>query len=283
MELWYLLPAAAAIATIAMASGVGGAIFFSPLFILVLGLDAEVAIGTALLTEMFGFSSGLVAYWRSKLIDFKLGRDILKFSIPAAIIGVSLSSFVPSDYLKALFGIGILYIGIQIFRSHLKEVRQHRGRYFRKNEDDFETILVDSGNHVFRYTYCNKPRARLFGFIGGAFVGLISVGLGELLDYHLVSRCKVPTPVAVGTAVFCVVITVLVASSGHFYKFFFNSESDLMEQVVNVVIFTIPGVLIGGQLGPHLQKVIPEKYLKIGLSVLFNFIGILMLTILVLK
>ena len=116
MELWYLLPTAAVIATIAMASGVGGAIFFSPLFILVLGLDTEVAIATALLTEMFGFSSGLLAYWRSKLIDFKLGGDILKFSLPAAIIGASLSSIIPSDYLKALFGIGILYIGIQIFR-----------------------------------------------------------------------------------------------------------------------------------------------------------------------
>ena len=64
MELWYLLPAATAIATVAMASGVGGAIFFSPLFILVLGLDAQVAIGTALLTELFRIffrSGGLFA------------------------------------------------------------------------------------------------------------------------------------------------------------------------------------------------------------------------------
>ena len=53
-----------------------------------------------------------------------------------------------------------------------------------------------------------------------------------------------------------------------------------MNQVVNVVTFTIPGVLVGGQLGPKLQKILPEKYLKVGLSVLFVFIGILMLTIL---
>lgn len=279
-ELWYLFPVATAIATIAMASGVGGAIFFSPLFILVLGLDAQVAIGTALLTELFGFSSGLVAYFRSKLIDFKLGKDILKFSIPAAIIGTLVSSYVPSDFLKALFGIGILYIGIQIYRSYSKEVNEHKSGKNQLEKENYETTLIDSRNQVYQYTYCNKPRARLFGFIGGAFVGLISVGLGELLDYHLVSKCKVPTPVAVGTAIFCVVITVLVASSGHFYEFFFNSEEGVMDQVVNVVTFTIPGVLIGGQLGPRLQKILPEKYLKVGLSVLFAFIGILMLTIL---
>ena len=281
MELWYLLPTATVIATIAMASGVGGAIFFSPLFIIVLGLDAQVAIGTALLTELFGFSSGLVAYLRSKLIDFKLGRDILKFSIPAAIIGTLVSSYVPSDFLKALFGVGILYIGIQIYRSYIKEISEQGSGPVHAAEGVYETTLVDSRNHVFQYNYCNRPRARLFGFIGGAFVGLISVGLGELLDYHLVSKCKVPTPVAVGTAIFCVVITVLIASTGHFYEFFFNSEADLMQQVVNVVTFTIPGVLIGGQLGPRLQKVLPEKYLKVGLSVLFAFIGILMLTLLV--
>ncbi len=37
-EFWYMLPAAVLLATIAMASGVEGATFFSPLFILALGL-----------------------------------------------------------------------------------------------------------------------------------------------------------------------------------------------------------------------------------------------------
>ncbi len=280
LDFWYLLPIATCIATIAMASGVGGAIFFSPLFILVLGLDAQVAIGTALLTELFGFSSGLLAYMRSKLIDFKIGWDILKYSIPAAIVGSLGSSHLPPDYLKALFGIGILYIGFQMYKTYLQE-RKHSLLYRLIKVENHSSLLIDSKNREYRYTYCNKPNARFFGFIGGAFVGLISVGLGELMDYHLVSKCKVPTPVAVATAVFCVVVTVLIASSGHFYEFFFHSEDRVVFQVVNVVIFTIPGVLIGGQLGPRLQRVLPEVYLKIGLSTLFLFIGFLMLSIVV--
>ncbi|MCD4681859.1 MAG: hypothetical protein K8R86_01140 [Bacteroidales bacterium] len=58
-ELWYLLPVSILIATIAMSSGIGGAVFFSPLFMLALKLDPIVAVGTALLTELFGFLSGL--------------------------------------------------------------------------------------------------------------------------------------------------------------------------------------------------------------------------------
>ena len=86
-EYWYLFPISILIATIAMASGIGGAVFFSPLFMLALKLEPSVAIGTALTTELFGFSSGLLAYWRRRLIDFKLGRDLLLFAVPAAIVG----------------------------------------------------------------------------------------------------------------------------------------------------------------------------------------------------
>ena len=61
-DYWYLFPASILIATLAMASGIGGAVFFSPIFLLVLKLEPNVAVGTALLTELFGFTSGLYAY-----------------------------------------------------------------------------------------------------------------------------------------------------------------------------------------------------------------------------
>ena len=64
LEYWYVFPVAIVFATIAMASGVGGATFFAPFFILVLRLPPEVAIGTGLITEVFGFASGLFAYVR---------------------------------------------------------------------------------------------------------------------------------------------------------------------------------------------------------------------------
>lgn len=50
-EFWFMLSIAIVIATTAMASGVEGATFFTPLFILALGLSPEIAIGTGLITE----------------------------------------------------------------------------------------------------------------------------------------------------------------------------------------------------------------------------------------
>jgi hypothetical protein len=66
--------------------GGGGATFFSPLFILALGLPPEVAIGTGLITEVFGFASGLYAYARKRLIDYRLGVALLAATIPMALL-----------------------------------------------------------------------------------------------------------------------------------------------------------------------------------------------------
>ena len=72
LQYWYMLPIAVLIATIATASGVGGATLFAPLFILALGIPPELAVGAVLVTEVFGFASGLYAYYRRRLIDYRL-------------------------------------------------------------------------------------------------------------------------------------------------------------------------------------------------------------------
>lgn len=90
LDQWYLFPTSILIATIAMTSGIGGAVFFAPLFIIVLKLEPAVAVGTALTTELFGFSSGVIVYWRRRLI---------------------------AVLLKAVFAVGVMFIGWEIFRS----------------------------------------------------------------------------------------------------------------------------------------------------------------------
>lgn len=277
-ELWYLLPLSILIATIAMSSGIGGAVFFSPLFMLVLKLDPTVAVGTALITELFGFSSGLLAYVKARLIDYKLGMNLLFFSVPMAILGTVFGSHVPPDILKTIFAIGIIFIGSQLFTSWRKEERD-KNETNRKEEFkiQYEKLLIDKQGKEYKYTVCHKDMGRFFAGIGGAFVGMISVGLAELQEYHLVAKCKVPAPVAIATSIFVVVITVLVASIGHFYEFVAHAQTETLQHVLNIIIFTIPGVIIGGQLGPLLQKKLPEDMMKVGVSILFVLVGGIML------
>ncbi len=48
LDNWFLFPSSIAIATIATVSGIGGTVFFSPLFMLVLKLEPSVAIDGSL-------------------------------------------------------------------------------------------------------------------------------------------------------------------------------------------------------------------------------------------
>ncbi|MBT5049573.1 MAG: hypothetical protein HOM58_13825, partial [Rhodospirillaceae bacterium] len=75
---WFMFPISICVATTAMLSGIGGAALFIPIFVIIfpiLGpeypLTTAAAIGTALMTEVFGFSSGFVGYYRKRLIDFR--------------------------------------------------------------------------------------------------------------------------------------------------------------------------------------------------------------------
>jgi uncharacterized membrane protein YfcA len=259
-----------------MSSGIGGAVFFSPLFMIGLKLDPKIAIGSALATELFGFASGLFANAKARLIDYKLAKNLLLFSIPGALIGSYYSELVSGYILKAIFATGLLFIGYQLFASWRKEEREKKEKEHRKEfEGNYESELTDSNGKVYKYTVCNKNIGRTFAGIGGLFVGMISVVLAELLEYHLVARCKVPTPVAVATSIFVVVITILVASIGHFYEFF-HEGGQVLNQVLNIVLYTIPGVIIGGQLGPKFQKIIPEDKMKVSISLVFVLIGVFM-------
>lgn len=277
LEFWYLLPVSILIASIAMSSGIGGEVFFSPLFILALKLEPKVAIGTALATGFFGFTSGVIAYARAKLIDFKLAGQLLIFSVPFAILGTLYSEFIPSLLLKAIFAVGLLFIGFQLFNAWRKEEPENNEIELQKEfYKIYESTLTDDKGHVYHYTVCNKNMGRSFAAIGGAFLGMISVGLAELQEYYLVARCKVPSPVAVGTSIFVVVISVLIASESHLGAFF-KEGPETWSQVVNLLIFTVPGVVIGGQIDAKLQSRIPEDKIKVEIAALFAFIGIFML------
>ena len=282
LEYWYLFPIAIGIATLAMSSGIGGAVFFSPIFLLWLKLEPTVAVGTALLTELFGFTSGLIAYIRSRQIDYKLALNLLMFSVPAAIVGVLVADEFPPVVLKAIFATGLVFLGYQMFASWRQEDKVEHDSAIANASEAGERRIEDRDGNVYEYSIRRKAMGRVFAAVGGVFLGMISVGLAELEEYHLVVKCRVPSPVAIATSIFVVVGTVLVAVIGHGYAFVSESSSAAISQVLNVAVFTVPGVLIGGQLGPKLGTRLNPDVMKVGVSILFVMVGAFMLLTLVL-
>ncbi len=278
LEYWFMLPISVVFATTAMASGVEGATFFTPLFILALGLPPDIAIGTGLITEVFGFASGLFAYARKRLIDFKLGVALLIVTVPMALIGTWLVAYIPSIILKTILGVGLLAVAASFLRSPEPKdiVRSDEAIEDEYGGEKAETCLTTRENEKICYTVCNRTEGRLIAGVGGLFIGMISTGLGELNGYFLLQRCRVPSRVAVASSVFVVAVTALVASTGHFFKFV-QAGGDTLNTVLSLVIFTVPGVIIGGQLGPLVASRISQRTLERGLAILFILVAALVL------
>jgi uncharacterized membrane protein YfcA len=276
-EYWYLFPISIVIATIAISSGVGGAVFFSPLFMLGLGLDAYTAIGAGLIVELFGFSSGLYGYMKRKLIDYKFGRQLLLFSIPASLFGVFISSYISNNWLMGIFAAGVIFVGWQLFLSYKQDKKDRLDPPPQVENEDFESEIVDQKGNVHKYTICNKPLARFFASLGGLFFGMISVGLAELQEYQLLVRCRIPTPIAVATSIFLVAITVMFVSVFRIVIEIGGGEYQKLMVIGKIILFSAPGVLIGGQIGPWLQhKADPDK-MKLFIAVLLPMVGLFIL------
>ncbi|MFB6177395.1 MAG: hypothetical protein ABEI99_09680 [Halobaculum sp.] len=77
LDLWWVFPASVAFSLVALSSGVSGALFFSPFFILVVGLRPAEAIGAGLLTEVFGMGNGLANYVRQGAVDYATAKWLL--------------------------------------------------------------------------------------------------------------------------------------------------------------------------------------------------------------
>jgi uncharacterized membrane protein YfcA len=71
---------------------------------------------------------------------------------------------------------------------------------------------------------------------------------------------KLSPEVAIGTA--------LIASAGHFMKFV-QLGGETLPTVFSIVMFTVPGVILGGQIGSRIARRIPQRGLEIGLAVIF--------------
>lgn len=275
-QYWFMLPIAAIIATTAMASGIGGAIFFVPVFILALRLPPEVAIGTGLITEVFGFASGLYAYARKRLIDYNLGLTLLVATVPLALLGTWAAGWIPSTVLKVILGMGLFAVAASFLRSpeHKDILRMDSAVKEEYGGNKATRVLITSSGENIRYHVCNRSEGMLIAGIGGLFVGLISTGLGELNGYFLLRRCRVPSKVSVATSVFVVAVTALSASIGHFVRFS-QSGWEVLSTVLSIVIFTVPGVIIGAQLGALVANRIPQRILERALAILFILVALL--------
>jgi uncharacterized membrane protein YfcA len=271
---WWVFPAAIVFSTIALASGVSGALFFSPFFMLVVGLAPAQAIGAGLLTEVFGMGNGLRSYVVQGVVDYRTAKLLLAGAVPAVIVGAFAAHFVDPTILKILFGAGLVLLGVfLVYYDPAEECEpgESEGEFLReKNDGRGTTTLEAADGKVYTYDTCWRPPGIGLSTVGGFITGLISAGLPEIVTTQLIVRCRLPPRVAVATSVF----TLGIASGAGALVHALTATP-----VWYIVAWSIPGVLIGGTLGTRVGKYVPSDLMEVGLGIVFGLVGALILSV----
>ena len=273
-EFWWVFPAAILFSTVAIGSGVSGALFFSPFFILVVGLSPAQAIGAGLLTEVFGMGNGLRSYVGQRLVDYATARWTLLGAIPAVAIGAAVAHQIPGAVLKIIFGAGLVILAaflILLPSPASSEPGAREGPMItRKSKGKGTTVIRARDGTVYEYPTCWRVPGVSMAAVGGLLTGMISAGLPEITTTQLILRCRVPPRVAVATSVFSLAITAVVGAAIHLL---------VAEPAWNVVTWSIPGVLVGSTLGSRLGQHIPSAFMEKALGIIFALVGLLVLVL----
>jgi uncharacterized membrane protein YfcA len=237
---WFMFPVAVLTASIATGSGFGGAIVFFPIFVYVLKMAVPEAIGTGMVTELCGMTSGMIAYARQRQIEFSMAFPMVLLTIPGVVIGLHLAMVLDEAILKVFFGLVVIVCALWTFVSMAE-----------KRYGDRESFLTEE-----IYPFAWVP------FLGGISSGLSSVGTAETVFPLLERVYKMNIHRAIATTVVVEGLAGWVATSINIWEGQIRWE---------VAIFTMSGVLIGGQLGPIINRLASGSLLKMLFS-LFVFL-----------
>lgn len=281
---WFMFPVSIGITTVATMAGIGGPALFIPVLYIVfplLGPDyplqtAVAGIGAALLTQTFGFSSAFVGYYRRRLIDFASAGPFIAVGVPAGIAGALIASRVDGEVLKGCYGGLMLVLAVVLIRRRGQPLATAAARGSAPAVPEMRRI-VDHRGVEYRYPKPRLGAGALVTAAGALLTGMVSVGIGEVLMPLLMRRNRVPLPVAAATSVL-IVITVVIASSFTLVSTLI-ARGGLAAVPWNLVCYTIPAVIIGGQIGPRLQGRISQRRMEPAIGTLFAAIGAAMLWI----
>ena len=226
-------------------TGVGAGTITAPILILFLNVPPGVAVGTALAYAAIVKLIVAPAQIVRKQVNYRVLGYMMLGGLPGVILGALFFRSAAthnnwSPVYWALGGIIVLSSGFHIYR------------YFRPTKAD--RVLTDRAKWI----------AALM-FPVGAEVGFSSSGAGALGTVILLGLTNLPASVVVGTDLVFGFTVAVVGSGIHF----FDGTGDpalLMKLVIGGVL----GAIVGVSISPR----IPQKHLKLALSLWLLFIGL---------
>lgn len=246
--------------------GVGGGFLMTPLLFFI-GIPPAVAVATEANQIVASSFSGVLAHFKRRTVDLRMGTVLLVGGLTGAALGVFIFNYLKSlgqvDLLvKLCYVIFLGIIGSLMFVESLNAIRKSRK----------QTGPIKRKKHTWVHGLPFKMRFRVSGLyisvipplIVGVFVGILSaimgVGGGFIMVPAMIYLLGMPTKVVVGTSLFQIIFVTAFTTLLH-------ATTNFTVDMALAVLLLVGGV-IGAQFGTVIGAKLKAEQLRILLALM---------------
>jgi len=247
--------------------GVGGGFLMTPLLFFI-GIPPAVAVATEANQIVASSFSGVLAHFRRRTVDFRMGTVLLVGGLIGAALGV-----VVFNYLKSLGQVDLLVtlcyvvflgvIGSLMFVESLRALRKaKKGGAAPAKRRQRGWVHAMPFKMRFRTSglYISVIPPVLVGLCVGVLSAIMGVGGGFIMVPAMIYLLGMPTKVVVGTSLFQIIFVTAFTTMLH-------ATTNYTVDVVLAVLLLVGGV-IGAQIGTVIGARMPAEQLRVLLAAL---------------
>ncbi|RAP41243.1 permease [Rhodovulum viride] len=245
--------------------GVGGGFLLTPLLFFI-GIPPAVAVATQAAQIVASSISGVLAHFRRKTVDLRMGTVLLAGGMCGAVLGVWIFNLMRGigqvDLLvKLCYVVFLGVIGALMFVESLAAINRTRKGVVRKRK---QRTWFDALPFKMKFRTSGLYLSAIPPLIVGAFVGVLSaimgVGGGFIMVPAMIYLLGMPTKVVIGTSLFQIIFvsgftTILHATTNH--------TVDL-----GLALLLLIGGVVGAQIGTGIGLKMKAEQLRIWLAIL---------------
>ncbi|MCA0871026.1 sulfite exporter TauE/SafE family protein [Seohaeicola saemankumensis] len=247
--------------------GVGGGFLMTPLLFFI-GIPPAVAVATEANQIVASSFSGVLAHFRRKTVDLKMGLVLLVGGLTGAALGVLVFNYLKSlgqvDLLVRLCY--VLFLGVVgglMFLESLRAIRKSRrggGPPPKRRQRTWVHALPFKMRFRTSGLYISVIPPVGVGIVVGILAAIMGVGGGFIMVPAMIYILGMPTKVVVGTSLFQIIFVTAFTTMLH-------ATTNFTVDIVLAVLLLVGGV-IGAQIGTQIGLRLKAEQLRILLALM---------------
>jgi len=247
--------------------GVGGGFLMTPLLFFI-GIPPAVAVATEANQIVASSFSGVLAHFKRKTVDFKMGLVLLIGGLIGAAVGVQVFAMLRAmgqvDLLvKLCYVVFLGIIGSMMFMESLRAIRRSRNPQSRapvRRQHSWVHGLPFKMKFRTSGLYISAIPPLLVGASVGVLAAIMGVGGGFIMVPAMIYLLGMPTKVVIGTSLFQIIFVTAFTTLMH-------ATTNYTVDMALAVLLLLGGV-VGAQIGTRIGVKMKAEQLRILLAIL---------------